>query len=294
MVANRLILLDHLTHGRVMFGFGPGLLVSDAHMLGIDPNTQRDRMLQSLDVILRLFRGETVTETTDWYRLVEATAHLLPYSKPYPEVTVASSVTPSGGRVAGKYNLSMLCVAASSTEGFDALGTNWKIACEVAAEHGHTMDPAGLRVAAPMHIADTREQAWKDVQFGFQKFIDYVNNNQQRYNIPPGQDPVQWWIEKKQGVVGTPDDAIAMIERLQQQQGEFGCMLITTSDVADWDATKRSYELYARYVMPHFSGASKNRAASYRWIGENRSTFSEKRTTAAQLMFDKHNAERKR
>src|SRR6201997_410093 len=43
-VANRIIQLDHMTRGRVMFGAGPGLLASDALMLGIDPNTQRDRM----------------------------------------------------------------------------------------------------------------------------------------------------------------------------------------------------------------------------------------------------------
>jgi hypothetical protein len=74
MTANRIIQLDHHTRGRIMFGAGPGLLASDALMLGIDPSTQRDRMAEALDVILRLFKGETVTEKTDWYTLVEARA----------------------------------------------------------------------------------------------------------------------------------------------------------------------------------------------------------------------------
>jgi limonene 1,2-monooxygenase len=94
MVVNRIIQLDHHTRGRVMFGAGPGLLASDALMFGIDPNTQRDRMAEALDVILRLFRGEIVTEKTDWYTLVNARAHLLPYTKPHPEVAVVSAVTP--------------------------------------------------------------------------------------------------------------------------------------------------------------------------------------------------------
>ena len=72
MTANRIIQLDHHTRGRVMFGAGPGLLASDALMLGIDPNTQRDRMAEALDVILRFFRGEIVTEKTDWYTFVNA------------------------------------------------------------------------------------------------------------------------------------------------------------------------------------------------------------------------------
>src|SRR5512146_3036482 len=58
MVADRIIQLDHMTRGRVMFGVGPGLLPSDAYMLGIEPRTQRDRMVQALYVILRLMRGE--------------------------------------------------------------------------------------------------------------------------------------------------------------------------------------------------------------------------------------------
>jgi len=62
MVADRIVQLDHHTRGRVMFGAGPGLLASDALMLGIDPMTQRDRMAEGIDVILRLFRDETVTE----------------------------------------------------------------------------------------------------------------------------------------------------------------------------------------------------------------------------------------
>src|ERR1700758_215774 len=55
MVANRIIQLDHMTQGRVMFGAGPGLLPTDATMLGIHPMQQRDRMMEALDVILRLF-----------------------------------------------------------------------------------------------------------------------------------------------------------------------------------------------------------------------------------------------
>jgi limonene 1,2-monooxygenase len=145
MVANRIIQLDHHTRGRVMFGAGPGLLASDALMMGIDPDTQRDRMAEALDLIPRLFKGETVTEKTDWYNFVGARAHILPYTKPYLEIAVVSSVTPSGGQLAGKCDLAMICVAATNPFGFDALGANWKIANDIAAENGRQMDPARLR-----------------------------------------------------------------------------------------------------------------------------------------------------
>src|SRR5207245_209095 len=90
MVADRIVQLDHMTRGRVMFGAGPGLLASDAIMMGIDPLTQRDRMAEAIDVILRLFRGDIVTEKTDWYTMDGCRLHLLPYTKPHPEVAVVS------------------------------------------------------------------------------------------------------------------------------------------------------------------------------------------------------------
>ncbi len=160
MTANRIIQLDHQTRGRVMLGVGPGLLPSDAMMLGINPMTQRDRMLEGIEVIMRLFNGEVVTEKSEWYNLVNARAHLLPYTKPHPEIAVASAVSPSGGRAAGKYGFGMLCVAATNANGFDALSTNWAVANEIAAENGRTMDrskPAPRRSGA--HRRDSRAGA---------------------------------------------------------------------------------------------------------------------------------------
>ena len=52
MLADRLVLLDHLTRGRLMIGVGPGALPSDAYMMGIDPVRQRDMMEESLEAIL--------------------------------------------------------------------------------------------------------------------------------------------------------------------------------------------------------------------------------------------------
>lgn len=293
MVANRLIQLDHQTRGRVALGVGPGLLASDATMLDIDPRVQRDRMEQALDVILRLFRGEVVTEKTDWYSLKEARAHLQPYTYPHPEVVVASAVTPSAARVAGKHNLGMVCVAASEGPGFDVLATNWRTACEIGAEHGHVMDPSRLRLVAPFHIAETREEAMRNVRFGLQSYVDYMNNLMQRWDIPAGKDVVEWWIEQKKGVIGTPDDAIALISRLREQQGEFGVMLTVPYNWVDWEPMKRSFELYQRYVMPHFDRINVSRRESYDWVTQHKTEFTEKRQEATQMMFDKHDRERR-
>lgn len=96
LLAERLVMLGHLTHGRAIMGFGPGQLVSDAYMLGIDPSTQRDRMLEAAEVVMRLLRGETVTQKSDWFDLHEAKLQLRPYTVPELDVVVAAVTSPSG------------------------------------------------------------------------------------------------------------------------------------------------------------------------------------------------------
>src|SRR5213080_3517071 len=97
LLADRMILLDHLTRGRVMLGVGPGALPSDAFMMGIDPMRQREMMEESLEAILALLAGdELVTRKTDWFELRDARLQLRPYQADGLPVAVAAQVSPSG------------------------------------------------------------------------------------------------------------------------------------------------------------------------------------------------------
>ncbi len=192
----------------------------------------------------------------------------------------------------GKYDLGMLCVAAGEQAGFDALATNWQVACDVAAEHGREMDRSRLRCVVNMHLAETRQQAIDDIRYGCEEFVRYFNNNQPRFHVPEGADYVEWVLDHQIAVVGTPADAIARIERLYEQQGEFGAVLLQVTNWADWRALRHSYELYAEHVIPHFSGANTNRARSYEWVTDNQDELVAKRVNAAAQMFATHQAER--
>ena len=97
--------------------------------------------------------------------------------------------------------------------------------------------------------------------------------------------------DTRRGVIGTPDDAIAMIERLQAKQGEFGVFLQLAHDWADFEATKKSYELYARFVVPHFRRANAHRVESLAWVEANNREFGRMQQEAAAAMFDRHEAE---
>lgn len=290
MTANRMIQLDHQTKGRVMFGVGPGLLPSDAFQLGIEPATQRDRMVEGLEVILDLFNGKRVTKKTDWFNLVNATCQLRPYTWPHPEIAVASSVTPSGGKLAGKHGFGMLCVAATQMGGYDALGINWKVANEVAAENGRKMDPERLRLVGPVHIAETREKAFENVKFGFDKWQLYFSSINPGGALTANENSLEKSIKEGTIVCGTPDDAIAQIKRLQEKQGEFGCFLQLAHNWADFDATKKSYELWQRHVTPVINKANTARQEAFQWATgkENAEKFIGAAVNAAMATIQKH------
>jgi limonene 1,2-monooxygenase len=288
MVAQRIIQLDHMTMGRAMFGFGPGLLPTDAMMLGVDIKAQRDLMAQALEVVLRLLKGEEVTATSSCYNLNKARVHLLPYSHPYPELAVASAISPSGGMLAGRWGLGMLCLTATEPQGFDVLGENWKIANQVASEHGIHMNPRQLRLVAPMYIAETGEKARADVAAGLARWCEYFTRPSPRGSIF-GQldqgDPADTLVNSGRAVIGTPADAIAMIEKLQKKQGEFGVMLMLATNWAEWENTKKSYELYARFVMPHFSKVNEYRRRSFENLKEDFAAAAPQAQQSVEMAF---------
>ena len=222
----------------------------------------------------------------------DARTHLRPYTQPYPEVCVASAVTPSGGRLAGRYDLGMLCVAAGERAGFDALDTNWGVAGEIAAEHGREMDRSRLRCVLNMHLADTREQANADIRYGCEEFIRYFNNNQPRFDVPEGADYVDWVIEHQHRGGRDPRRRHPADRAALRQAGRVRCLLLQITNWADWPALKRSVELYAQYVIPHFAGANRNRMDSYAWVTPNQEELVTRTGQRRQQMIAKHQAER--
>jgi limonene 1,2-monooxygenase len=296
MLADRMVLLDHLTRGRVMMGVGPGSLPSDAFMMGIEVAKQRDRMEEALEAILLLLRSdEPVSMQTEWFTLADASLNLRPYTSPHFEVAVASQVSPTGARAAGRFGTSLLSIGATNTQGFDMLGYNWGIAEQRAAEFGTTMDRQAWRLVGPMHIADTKEQAYRDVQFGLAEWIDYFQRVA-ALPIAPDTDNAMDMADAINAsgfaVIGTVEDAVAQIQRLwDQSDGGFGTFLQMATDWADTDATRHSYELMARYVFPEFQGSSESTTRSRDWAAENRPKFIGEVGAAIMISIAKHNEE---
>ncbi|MGH9307327.1 MAG: LLM class flavin-dependent oxidoreductase, partial [Acidimicrobiales bacterium] len=295
ILADRMVLLDHLTRGRVMFGVGPGALPSDAFMMGIDPMRQREMMEESLEAILALLDGsELVDRSTDWFTLRQARLHLRPYSNPRFEIAVAAQVSPAGPRAAGRFGLNLLSIGATSAGGFDVLGNHWRVMEERADEFGTSVDRRGWRLVGPMHIAPTEEQARAEVAYGLADWVDYFRRVAALPLAPEASDTeelVDTINATGFAVIGTPEMAAAQIHRLIDQSGGFGTYLFMAHEWADRVATANSYELFARQVMPQFQDSARSLVQSRDWAAENRPEFIGAATGAVMKAVQDHYSE---
>ncbi|WP_436698608.1 LLM class flavin-dependent oxidoreductase [Nocardioides sp. BYT-33-1] len=268
-VAERMVLLDHLTMGRVMLGVGPGALAVDAYQRGIDPRDQRRRMEESLEVILDLFRGEgLVTRSTDWFDLVDGHLHLRPFQERM-DVAVSAMVSPTGPALAGRTGSGLLSMGATLIESArDALAAHWDVYAAECEKAGHVADRGRWRLVAPFHVAETREQAMKEVEYGIKQWADYELDVANLPLVGEARSPreaAEHMVEVGAAAIGTPADLIEMIEKLQAESGGFGTLLNMACNWADDAATKRSFALVADEVMPHFQGQLDSLRGSYDW-----------------------------
>ncbi len=287
MVANRMILLDHLTKGRAMLGVGPGALGTDAYMLGIDPLTQRRRMDEALGIIMRLLtETEPITYTSDWFVLREAVAHLRPYTRPHFPIAVAAAQSPSGMELAGKHGAGVLSVSVIRDKGTAPnLREYWKLAEETAAAHGHTMHREEWRVVVHVHLAESRKEAMAQARVGAGRYQrEYF---EQTLGLPaaidgPADKIIDAMVDGGAWCVGTPDDLITHIRRLDEESGGFGGFLVQATEWGTREQVLHSYELIARHVKPHFQGSLVNLQGSSAWSSAKRHELMDLRTQAIE------------
>ncbi len=276
-VAERAVQLDHLTKGRFLLGLGPGALPSDAAMIGLDMPKTRELLEDAVGIIHHLVTSEEpINFQNDRWTLCDARLHLRPYSDLAETMTIAAVASPSGPRLAGRYGLGLLSIGATTAAGFDVLGLHWDVMEERAANYGVSVSRDKWRLVGLMHLAKTREQAYKDVEHGIANWFDYFQHTAAFPQMAVGdgtsvREFIDFVNESGLGTIGTPDDAGEQIERLvKQSNGGFGAYLQLAHDWADPDAKFRSYELFARHVMPQFQGQhhstveAKNRARAAR------------------------------
>jgi len=296
-VADRLMLLDHLTHGRVIGGVGPGSLPTDSSMIGLTPTDTRELLETNLDIVVRLLAGETVSAKTATHQLFDAQLQLAPYSDDGIPLAVAAVASPTGARLAGMHGIGLLSIGATLTiEGFNALSYHWDIVEERAAAFGSQVDRKNWSLVCPMHIAETDKQAREDVKFGIESWFNYFQKVAAfpQMTMPGEQldEMIDVISENGAGVIGSPDRARDQVQRLWDQSGGFGCMLQMGHEWANPAATKRSAELFAAEVMPHFQGQAQPTLDAAARAGQVRDGLARSQLQAVEHMAKKYESER--
>ena len=298
VTADRMVLLDHLTRGRTMLGVGPGSLPTDSSMIGLTPTDTRELLDVNLDIIVRLLHGETVTQQTQTHNLVDAQLQLRPYSDPCFDIAVAAVASPTGPRLAGRHGLGLLSIGATLTPGgFDALAHHWNVVEERAEHFGQPKpDRAGWRLVGLMHVAETREQAYRDVEYGIAHWFNYFQKVAAFPQMAVGDSSdvrgmIDFVNEAGIGAIGTVDDAKAQVQRLVDQSGGFGGMLLLGHEWANPQATRRSFELIAQEVFPEFQNQSEGTLAAAARAAAGRESHAATQMSAVEHMNAKYQKE---
>lgn len=253
LVAENYVLLDHLTRGRVLLGMGPGGgLPSDPYVFGLDAETQQKRYLEALDAILLLLSAtEPISLKTDWFELREAVLQLRPYSYPHMPLALVTGLNRETLTRIGRHGTRWLAGLPPSR-----FEEGWAIIEGAAREAGREADRHDAYVPVNVHLAESREQALENIRVG--AATERYDFSTAVTGSPLPSVPREAWAEeltrRPSDIIGTPDEAVAKLRGILEQTGAGG-ILISTKEWASREATWKSYELFARYVIPEFQGS---------------------------------------
>ena len=206
-------------------------------------------------------------------------------------MAAASTLTPSGMKLAGKYGIGVLSIASTSLEGLQALPTQWQFAEEAAEKHGKTVDRRNWRVLMSWHLAESKKQAREEAVDGLQRWHNEYNV---RVLGRPGATHVgdKWELleqvdrrRERRGRGGgrhARRARRAMIRGLQELTGGFGVVIGFAHDWANPEATLRSWDLFARYVIPELNGYVRNQHASADYLAVHKAALMARMNDAIQ------------
>ncbi len=277
-VAERMAFLDHLSYGRVMLGCGPGILSPDIKMFGLEPSELRPMMNESLDIILKLYREDgPVSYEGKYWQIKDMEVQVKPYQEPHLPIFAVSSGSGNSIRVAAERGLGVISGVYSQAGAMD-INQQWQAYEQQATQAGYLANRDDWRLSTNIYLADSNEEALKDVSEGVlndarQYFFN--TGGKVTYEAYPGQPAeeitVDQIIEQRKWIIGDPDHCVRRIKELEDASGGFGGLLMVA---VEWTSTQkwhRSLELLARYVMPQFNRSLRGIQGSYhRMVEDNR------------------------
>jgi len=293
-VAERMAFLDHLTRGRAILGVGPCALVTDKNLFALPTEKLYPMMAESVEIIVKLLESaEPIDYDGKFWKLKQMRLQLRSYQQPRMPLAIASSGNAVSLELVGKFGMLFLSPAGKNVRNNQTKGEQWQKVEAIAAQHGTKTSRDNWRIATCVYLAESREKAWRDVEAAIGRDLQYFAaiGLKGPYEAYPGQPlseiTPRSGADRRDWIIGTPEDAIAQIERMQQETGGFGGLMLTTHEWVGTDKMRRSYELFARYVMPHFRGHTAGYQDEWRRIQEANANggFGKEENKASNLLL---------
>ena len=260
-LAERMAFLDQLTRGRVIFGVGPSNLISDIKLFDIPPGDLRPMLRESVDIMVKLLESpEPFDYEGRFWKLRNVCLQVRSYQSPRMPFAVASAGSRGTIDMAAQYEMILLSAGGKKVGENLPLSEQWAYMEECARKHETQASRENWRITTHLYLAESREKAWADIEEFALSDMNYFMDiglkpsyeaypDQPRSEITP-----KIAAERRNWIVGTPDDAIEAIEKIQEETGGFGGLMLTTHEWVGDRKIRDSLELFARYVMPHFRG----------------------------------------
>ncbi|MGE0629516.1 MAG: LLM class flavin-dependent oxidoreductase [Hyphomicrobiaceae bacterium] len=276
-LAERMCFLDHLTRGRAILGVGPCSLVTDKILFNMDESVLYPMLHESIDVIVRLLESpEPISHRGRFWQFSDMRLQLRSFQQPRLPLALPSAGTRENLELIGRHGMIWMCPAGKNRGSSNQQLERWQIVEAAAHKAGRTADRGNWRMTTYMYLADTVDRAWDDIRTGMMREVEYFSSIglrglfQEHPDQPFEQFTPESVVDRRDWVIGTPDDAIRWIERKQEETGGFGGVMLTAHEWTDFERIRRSTEMFARYVMPRFQGHNATFQDEWRRIEANR------------------------
>ena len=248
-VAEDVATLDVMSEGRVVFGIGLGYREQEFEAFGVKLRDGVPRMLESLELVKRLWTEDDVTFEGRFFQVHGATCTIRPVQKPYPPIWIAANADPAVAR-AGRLGYPWFV---NPHAPLTTIERQWEIYKRELAGAGHPM-PSARPIALELHVAETREAAVETARpFLAAKYAAYADWGQDK--VLPGDDSFRVAFDalaRDRFVLGNADDVIQQIEaRISRLDSNYFLFRVGWPGMENWKVL-RVLELMGERVLPYF------------------------------------------
>jgi alkanesulfonate monooxygenase SsuD/methylene tetrahydromethanopterin reductase-like flavin-dependent oxidoreductase (luciferase family) len=274
MAAAQVAMVDHLVHGRLVLGVGPGVR-PDAEAIG-DLGSDRNRKTQeALEHMCRIWSEEPPYRIEgEFYRTTERAfdpqigvgGAIRPLQRPHPPIAI-TSIRPDGRgpHVAGARGWTGI---SASYVGAYVVRAHIQSFLEGRRSAGLSADASGWRVARSVFVADEEATArrYAHREDGAHGFYFHVMKTKLAkagaldvmrdfLDQPDSELSTKRCIERLV-IAGTPESVADQVLEFRNEVGAFGTLLYTGHDWTDPTLARRSMELMANEVLPRIDRAT--------------------------------------